>query len=107
MGDYIVVLVTASSKKEAKKITNVILEKKIAACVNMIPGIKSLFHWKGKIDKASEVLLIIKTRKDLFKKLEKIVKQNHSYAVPEIIALSVVQGSKDYLDWIDNVTLSK
>ena len=107
MVNFIVVLVTATSKAEAEKIAKALLKKRLAACVNIIPGLTSFFHWKGKIEKASELLLVIKTRKTLFKKLEKEVKANHSYSVPEIIALPILQGTKSYLDWLKLETTAK
>lgn len=101
---YIVVLVTASSKEEANKITQGLLEEKLAACVNILLGLESRFWWQGKIDSATEVLLVIKTRKTLFNKLAKKVKGLHSYTVPEIIALPIISGNKAYLDWINDCT---
>lgn len=107
MADLIVVLVTATSRTEAEKISKALLKKRLAACVNIIPGLTSFFHWKGKIEKASELLLVIKTRKTLFKKLEKEVKVNHSYSVPEVIALPILEGSKNYTDWLKLETTAK
>lgn len=101
---YIVVLVTASSKEEANKIAQGLLEEKLAACVNILTGLESRFWWQGKIDSATEVLLVIKTRKTLFNKLAKKVKGLHSYTVPEIIALPIINGNKAYLDWINDCT---
>ncbi len=101
---HIVVFVTAGSEKEAKKLALGLLKEKLAACVNIINGVDSHFWWQGKIDKAKEALLIIKTRKALFNKLLKKVKSLHSYAVPEILALPVISGNKKYLDWIDDST---
>ena len=99
---FIVVLVTASSKEEANKIAQGLLEEKLAACVNILAGLESRFWWQGKIDSAQEVLLVIKTRKTLFNKLAKKVKRLHSYTVPEIIALPIISGNKAYLDWIND-----
>ena len=101
---FIVVLVTASSKEEANKIAQGLLQDKLAACVNIIEGIDSRFWWQGKIDSTQEVLLVIKTRKTLFNKLAKKVKSLHSYTVPEIIALPIISGNKTYLDWINDCT---
>lgn len=101
---YIIVFITAPSKKEAQKLALGLLEDKLAACVNIIDGVTSHFWWQGKIDKAKETLLIIKTRKALFNKLLKKVKSLHSYEVPEIIATAVISGNKKYLDWIDDST---
>ena len=100
MVDYIVVFVTAPSKPEAEKIAKAILSKKVCACVNIINGVNSLFNWKGKINKAKETLLVIKTKRSAYKDLEKIIKKNHSYTVPEIIALPVILGAREYLNWI-------
>jgi periplasmic divalent cation tolerance protein len=98
---YIVILITASSKKEAQRIARVLLEDKLAACVNIIDKIDSLFWWQGKTDESEETLLIIKTKKALIPRLIKKVKSLHSYKVPEIIALPIVSGEKKYLRWLD------
>ncbi|MFH1622495.1 MAG: divalent-cation tolerance protein CutA [Candidatus Omnitrophota bacterium] len=97
----IVVLVTAPSVSCAKKISGFLLKKRLVACVNIVNKLESFFWWQGKIDKAKEALLIIKTKKRLIKELIKAVKSKHPYSVPEIIALPIISGSKDYLDWID------
>ncbi len=101
---HIIVYVTASSKTEAQKIAVAILEARLAACVNIIDGISSLFWWQAKIDSAQEALLVIKTRKALFPKLAEKIKSLHSYDVPEIIAVPIVEGDKKYLHWIDEST---
>lgn len=100
MTKYSVVLITVSSSEEGEKIARQILEKKFAACVNIVPGITSLYWWKGKIETASEFLLIVKTKMSLFDSLMSLVKKIHSYTVPEIICLPIEKGNKDYLDWI-------
>ena len=105
--EFIIVLVTSASKKEAEKISKAILKKRLAACVNIVPGLTSFFHWKGKIEKANEFLLVIKTQKELFVELEKTVKANHGYSIPEIIAMPVTKGSKDYLGWVRHETSKK
>lgn len=97
-----VVLVTVSSEEEAQIITDALLEKRKAACVNIVSRVASHFWWQGKIDKADEVLLIIKTRTSEVPDIVRIVKQNHKYTVPEIIALPVIAGNDDYLDWINS-----
>ncbi len=97
---YITVLVTTQDQNEARAISHAVLNEKLAACVNIIKDIESFFWWEGKIDRAEECLLIMKTRKELFRPLEAVVKKNHSYSVPEIIALPVVAGQEDYLSWI-------
>jgi len=98
---YIVVFVTASSKKEAQKIAAGLIKQKIAACVNIVDKVDSLFSWEGKTQKAKESLLIIKSRKEKLARLIRLVKSLHSYTVPEIIVLPVIAGDKLYLRWID------
>ncbi len=98
---YIVIFVTASGKKEAKKIAQVLLEHKSAACVNIIENIESFFWWQGKIDTAKESLLVIKSKKSKLAQIIKLVKSVHSYEVPEIIALPIIGGEKKYLGWIN------
>lgn len=98
---YIIVLVTASSREEAEKIAHTLLEERLIACANIVGPVQSLFWWQGKIDNAQEHLIIMKTRKDLFAKIAERVKALHSYQTPEIIALPITEGSKDYLKWLD------
>ena len=100
----IVVFVTAANLDEAEKIADSLIVKKLAACVSIVKGVKSFFWWEGKIDKADETLLIIKTKKALLGKVIKTVKSLHSYQVPEIIAMPISGGNKDYLKWIDDST---
>jgi periplasmic divalent cation tolerance protein len=101
---YIIVLVTTKDRKQAQTIAQGLLQDKLIACANILPGVESFFWWEGKIDRSKEVLLILKTKKNLFKKLEARIKQLHSYTTPEIIALPIIMGSKAYLKWIgDNV----
>lgn len=104
--DFIVVIITCPSKDNALKIKNVLLEKKLAACINIVNGVNSFFWWEGKIEEAKEVLMFIKTKKDVLKALITEVKKVHEYTIPEIIALPIIGGNKDYLDWIIN-SLSK
>lgn len=98
---HIVVLVTASSKEEAERIAKGILEKNLAACVNIIDGVNSFFWWEGKIDSSAEALMVIKTNKAKLDELSALIKSLHSYDTPEIIALPIVAGDKKYLDWIN------
>jgi periplasmic divalent cation tolerance protein len=98
---YRVLLVTAGNKKEARIIAKALINHKLAACVNIIVGVESLFRWKGKIDSVQEVLLIIKSKEEKVAEIIKLVKSTHSYEVPEIISLPVKAGSKPYLKWID------
>ena len=98
---FITVFITASDRKEARRIAEGLLKARLAACVNVVSGVESYFRWKGKVERAKECLLIAKTEKSRLKKLIKLVKSLHSYEVPEIIALPVNSGEKAYLDWID------
>jgi len=99
--DKIVVLITTSSEEEAHKIAELLVNKKKAACVNIVPRVDSLFWWKDKLDSARESLLLVKTKASLFPDIVKLVKRTHSYEVPEIIALPIIDGSEDYLKWLD------
>ena len=100
----VVVFVTASSEEEAEKIASLLLEQRKAACVSVVPRVSSRFWWQGRLDSAQESLLIIKTRAALVPELTDIVKKAHSYSVPEIVALPIVAGNPDYLDWLDRET---
>ena len=100
--EYIIVLITTPSKKVGEKIANALLEKKLAACVNMMAPIFSLYTWEEEINCDDEVLLIVKSRADLFE--SDLIPVVHPYDVPEIIALPILMGSANYLAWIDDVT---
>jgi periplasmic divalent cation tolerance protein len=99
---YIVIFITAPSKKEANNIAGKLIQKKMAACVNIISNIDSLFWWKAKVDTAKEALLIVKTKKTKLAKIIALVKSLHSYDTPEIIALPIIRGEKKYLKWIND-----
>jgi len=98
---YVVLLTTTGSIEEAHKIAETLLNQRQAACVNIIPGVSSLFRWQDNIDSAQESLLIIKTRASLLNQIVPLIKKIHSYEVPEIIALPIIGGHQDYLNWID------
>lgn len=100
----IVVFITASGEDEAVKIAKALVEARLAGCVNIVKDIRSIYSWQGKIEDEKEVLMIVKTQKALFDPLMKKVKESHSYTVPEIIALPIIQGSEDYLKWLEEVT---
>lgn len=100
MSDPIVVFVTCGSEEEALKIANALVENRLAACVNLVAPIRSIYRWEERIWDEKEWLLIVKTQKDRFEELEKKVKSLHSYSVPEIISLPIVEGSSSYLNWI-------
>ena len=104
---HCIVLVTAKDPEEAQRIADALLKEKLVACANIVKDVKSLFWWEGKIDEASETLLVLKTRRALFARVAKTVKMVHSYNVPEIIALPIVSGYNPYLKWIDDSTKQK
>lgn len=103
-GSEIVVFVTASSNEEAEKLGRIIVESKLAACANVMSGLRSIFRWDNKINIENECLMIIKTTRPRYAELEAAIRQHHSYTVPEIIALPVVAGSAPYLDWVRKET---
>ena len=100
--DYTLIMVTASSKEEAEKIATTLLERKLIACANILGPVSSRFWWQGKIDLAEEYMIFMKTKRELFDQVADSVKQLHSYEVPEIIALPIVEGAKPYLEWISS-----
>jgi periplasmic divalent cation tolerance protein len=101
MSEQIVVLITASSQEEADQIANALVAEMIAACVNVVPGITSVYRWEGKVQRDAEWLLIAKSRRDVLDALVQRVQALHSYDVPEVIALPLVGGSEAYLSWLD------
>ncbi|WP_342347824.1 divalent-cation tolerance protein CutA [uncultured Nitrospira sp.] len=105
--EEIVVLVTVSSEGEASSLARILVENGLAACVNIIPGVRSIFKWDGKISEEQEFLLLAKTGRQSFDQLVSMVKANHSYTVPEIIALPIQLGSEEYLAWIRDTTKSR
>ena len=103
MTDKLVVLVTCSSLAEARRIARAVVEARLAACVNIVPGaVQSIYRWKGKVESARERLLLIKTSCRRLAKLRKTVEQLHSYDVPEFIALPIAAGSPAYLAWVED-----
>jgi len=105
MTDYILVFITVPSEKEGEKIASALVKERLAACVNLIGGMKSTFRWKGQVSTEMEVLLMAKTKDKLFKKLKKRVLELHSYEVPEIVALPILAGFENYLNWIKKETV--
>jgi periplasmic divalent cation tolerance protein len=103
-GETILVLITAATSEEADQIAKRLVEARLAACVNIVPQVRSLFSWQGKLSDEQEVLLLVKTRRPLFGVLAETVRLLHSYSVPEIIAVPIVEGSADYLTWVRDVT---
>jgi periplasmic divalent cation tolerance protein len=103
MNGFIMVYVTTSSKAEAEKIAQTLLEERLIACANIVGPVSSHFHWNGKVDCQEEFLMILKSHADLFAGLEERVRALHSYEVPEVIAVPIVDGSKSYFDWMSGV----
>ena len=103
-GDAIVVLITAASREEADRIARRLVEDRLAACVTIVPQVRSIFIWEQKLSQEDEVLLLVKSRRARFALLVEAVKRLHSYSVPEIIALPVVMGSTDYIRWVSEAT---
>ncbi len=100
MTDKVVVLVTAASKKECRKIARHLVESKLAACVNITQHIESIYRWEGKISDDREYQLIIKSTRELFPEIKAAISSLHSYHTPEIICLPIIEGSRNYLQWV-------
>lgn len=98
----IVVLITTATEEEAHSIAELLLKQRKVACVNIVPGVDSLFWWQGKLDSARESLLIVKTKASALHEIVNLVKQVHSYEIPEIIALPIIGGNEDYLKWLNS-----
>jgi periplasmic divalent cation tolerance protein len=97
---YVVVLVTSKDTVEAEKIARSVVEKKLAACCNIVKDVRSIYQWEDKLTETTEAMLVIKTRRDALPALEHEIKSLHSYKVPEIISLSILGGSEEYLKWL-------
>ena len=100
MTDKIVVLSTCENADEAARIARSLVEKRLAACVNIVPGVQSVYHWKGAVEQASEVLMVVKTSRPLLSAVRAEIEHLHSYELPEAIALQIVDGSERYLNWL-------
>ena len=101
MNDFIVVFVTVGSPKEGDRLSRALVEERLAACVNRVKGVQSVYRWQGQIEQSEEELLIIKTKQGLFDRLKKRVQELHSYSAPEIVALPILKGSENYLRWLE------
>jgi periplasmic divalent cation tolerance protein len=100
MSNVRIVLTTAGSQEEARKIAHALVERRLAACVNIVPGIESVYRWQGKVESATEWLLVIKTQAAAFERVRDAVKELHSYDLPECVMLEIAAGSSEYLNWI-------
>ena len=101
MTDKIVVFSTCDTEEQAGRIARELVEQKLAACVNILPGARSIYRWKGQMEDSAEWLLIIKSRRDLMDKLRSAIGKIHTYEVPELLAVPVVDGAESYLAWVD------
>jgi periplasmic divalent cation tolerance protein len=100
MNPMCLVLTTAGSSDEGKKIAHALVERRLASCVNIIPRIESVYRWKGQVESAEEWLLLIKTRSQRFAQVRAAIEELHSYELPECIMLEIAEGDKAYLDWL-------
>jgi periplasmic divalent cation tolerance protein len=103
MAEYLQIITTTEKRTESERIARVLIEGSLAACVQIVGPITSTYSWKGRIETAEEWQCLIKTRTDLFGKVERSIKSVHSYETPEIIALPIKAGSREYLDWMEEV----
>ncbi len=104
MTGKLVVFSTAASVEQAEMLARALVEARLAACVNLVPQIRSIYRWQGAVQEDTEVLLIIKTRRELLAQVQETIARLHSYSVPESIAVAIADGSAAYLDWIDRET---
>lgn len=102
MTDKILVSATCGSAEEAERLARMLVEERLAACVQVVPQVRSVYRWRGAVEESEEWLLLAKSRRDLFGDLRRRLRAMHSYEVPEIIALAVVDGEPDYLAWLDS-----
>jgi periplasmic divalent cation tolerance protein len=107
MTDKIVVLSTCAGEEEAERIARKLVETRLAACVNVVPRVRSFYRWQGALESADECLLVIKSSRDLFDALSAVLEQAHSYELPEALALPVIAGSRNYLHWLGENLLAE
>ncbi len=100
MTDALVVITTTETKEDAERLAHLLVESELAACVQVLPQITSVYRWQGKVEQAGETLLLIKTNRQTYLRLEAAIQENHKYQTPEIIALPVEAGADDYLRWL-------
>jgi periplasmic divalent cation tolerance protein len=104
MSEKIIVFSNCGSQEEARRVARALVDTRVCACVNIIPGIQSIYRWQGSIQEEAEWMLMIKTTRELFDRLSAELRRNHSYEIPEVIAIPIVEGNPDYLKWIDRET---
>jgi periplasmic divalent cation tolerance protein len=107
MTEKIVVLSNCGSEEEARRVARALVEARFAACVNIVPGIRSIYHWKGSVQEEGEWMLVIKSTRAMFEQLSAQLKKIHSYEVPEVLAIPVVDGDPSYLEWMDRAISGK
>ena len=100
MTDKIVVLSTCANEEEAERLARLLVEQRLAACVSVIPGMRSYYRWKGAVETSAECLVIVKSSRDLFASLTAVLEKAHSYEVPEALAIPIVDGAANYLNWL-------
>ena len=103
----LIVFTSAPDRAVAEKIAHALIERKLAACVNILGGCTSIYRWQGKIENTSEIPLLIKTRAAIYDEVEALVKSLHPYELPEIVAVSIERGLPDYLDWVNAATVTE
>jgi periplasmic divalent cation tolerance protein len=101
MTDKIVILSTCSTEEEAERLARLLVDAHLAACVSVIPQVRSFYHWKGAVETAGECLLLIKSSRELFDSVRALLETAHSYEVPELLALPVIEGAANYMNWLD------
>ena len=101
MTNKIVILSTCSTVEEAERLARLLVDDRLAACVSVIPQIRSFYHWKGAVESAGECLLLIKSSRELFDSVRAALEKAHSYEVPELLALPVIEGAPNYMNWLD------
>jgi len=106
MNNYILVLTSCNSSEIASLIADSLVNRKLAACVNIMQGVESVYQWQGQIEHAEEFLLLIKSQHSLFLPLKQAIQELHDYELPEIIAVPIEAGEQNYLDWIQSATLA-
>jgi periplasmic divalent cation tolerance protein len=104
---HVVIFVTVESQEQARRIADALLREKLVACANIVKGVESFFWWQGKVDRSDELMLVMKSREELVEDIVRLVKGNHSYEVPEVVALRIIGGNPDYLRWIDESVKNK
>jgi periplasmic divalent cation tolerance protein len=107
MTEKILVLSNCGSEEEARRVARALVEARVAACVNIVPGIQSVYHWQGAIQEDSEWMLVIKSTRSMFDSLSAELRKIHSYQVPEVLAIPIIAGDQNYLDWMDREIAGK